>query len=161
MTVTAYIGLGANLDEPVRQLRAALAELAQLPESRLLRASSLYRNPPMGPQDQPDYVNAVAALETALEPEALLDRLQALEQAHGRRRERRWGARTLDLDLLLYGQVQLATPRLTVPHVGVQERVFVLLPLSEIAPELVFPDGTPLARCLATVSLAGLVRIDD
>lgn len=161
MPVTAYIGLGANLDEPVRQVRAALDALRASPGLELLAASSLYRNPPMGPQDQPDYVNAVAALATELAPEALLDVLQALELRQGRTRGLRWGARTLDLDLLLYGRTTLNTPRLTVPHVGVKERAFVLVPLAEIAPELVFPDGTPLATCLTSVDTSGLIRIDE
>src|SRR5690606_32248818 len=119
VSVTAYIGLGGNLGDPADRLRAAAQDLAAIPQTQLKHVSSLYRSPPPGPPDQPHYVNAVAALETALAPEALLDALQALEARHGRVRDgQRWGPRTLDLDLLLYGAAQLATPRLTVPHPG-------------------------------------------
>lgn len=160
MAQLSYIGLGANLDEPVTQLRTALRELAQLPASRLVAVSPLYRNPPMGPQDQPDYVNAVAALETELAPEALLDALQDIENRQGRVRMQRWGARTLDLDILLYGSAQIQTPRLTVPHPGVKERAFVVQPLADIAPDLHFPDGTSLSSCLAKLDRDRLVPVD-
>lgn len=156
----AFIGLGSNLDDPVRQVRSALAELADLPRTRLLRHSSLYRSPPMGPSGQPDYVNAVALLETALEPIELLDALQAIEAAHGRRRELRWGPRTLDLDLLIYGELCLDHPRLLLPHPGIGERAFVLVPLAEVAPELEIPGRGPVAALAAAV--AGQVeRIRD
>lgn len=160
MAQLSYIGLGANLDEPVTQLRTALRELALLPASRLVAVSPLYRNPPMGPQDQPDYVNAVAALETELAPEALLDALQDIENRQGRVRLQRWGARTLDLDILLYGSAQIQTPRLTVPHPGVKERAFVVQPLADIAPDLHFPDGTSLSSCLAKLDRDRLVPVD-
>lgn len=111
----AYIGLGSNLESPIEQVREALNELAMLPLSRLVVASSLYASRPVGPQDQPDFINAVAALETHLSPLALLDQLQALEQQHRRRRQRHWGPRTLDLDLLLYANDAIDTPRLRVP----------------------------------------------
>lgn len=159
--VIAYIGLGANLAEPVAQLRTALAALGRTSALELLAVSPLYRNPPMGPEDQPDYVNAVAAVRTSLSPEALLDILQAIENEQGRVRRVRWGARTLDLDLLLYGQISLATPRLTVPHAGLKERAFVLKPLADIAADLVLPDGATLTECLAAVDCSGLIRIDD
>ncbi|WKE66308.1 2-amino-4-hydroxy-6-hydroxymethyldihydropteridine diphosphokinase [Gallaecimonas kandeliae] len=145
MSSLAFIGLGANLDAPARQLWQALHHLAALPQSRLLQCSSFYASKPMGPQDQPDYVNAVAVLETGLEPLALLDALQAIEERQGRVRQRRWGERTLDLDLLLFGDQRLDLPRLQVPHYGLKDRDFVLLPLWELAPELVLPDGQPLA----------------
>lgn len=144
MTVRAYIGLGANLASPARQLWQALHHLATIEHSTLVASSSFYGSKPMGPQDQPDYVNAVAALDTALPPLALLDALQAIEQRQGRVRQRRWGERTLDLDLLLYGQQQLTLPRLTVPHEGLKARPFVLEPLKELAPKLVLPDGESL-----------------
>ncbi|MBI2379615.1 MAG: 2-amino-4-hydroxy-6-hydroxymethyldihydropteridine diphosphokinase [Gammaproteobacteria bacterium] len=155
----AFIGLGANLAEPVAQLDAAVAALKALAHSRLAAVSPYYRNPPMGPQDQPDYVNAVAALETGLEPEVLLDALQAIENAQGRVRQRRWGARSLDLDLLLYGSAQIATLRLSVPHPGMLNRAFVLLPLADVAPDLVFPDGTSLSEALGRVDLNSMQRI--
>lgn len=160
--VCAYIGLGSNLDTPVAQLRRALGELDALPASRLVAHSSLYSNPPMGPADQPAYVNAVAALRTSLAPLALLDALQALEQAHGRvRGPQRWGPRTLDLDLLLFDDLVRACPRLTLPHPGLAERAFVVLPLMEIAPALVLPDGRALAEVARGHDPSSLHRLDD
>jgi 2-amino-4-hydroxy-6-hydroxymethyldihydropteridine diphosphokinase len=155
----AFVGLGSNLDDPTGQVRRALLELAQLAESRLLRHSGLYRSPPMGPQDQPPYVNAVAMLQTALAPLELLDALQALERAHGRRRTTRWGPRTLDLDLLLYGDLQIEHPRLRVPHPGMAQRAFVLVPMAEIAPDLEIP-GLGVLRAVAVDGSADLERID-
>lgn len=146
---TAFIGIGANLDDPASQVRRALEALRGLPCSRLIRASALYRNPPMGPRDQPDYVNAVCALETRLPPEDLLQALQSLEARQGRRREgERWGPRTLDLDILLYGERVQETPYLTLPHPGIAQRAFVLHPLAEIAPELEIPGLGPLPPLL-------------
>ncbi|PKM43427.1 MAG: 2-amino-4-hydroxy-6-hydroxymethyldihydropteridine diphosphokinase [Gammaproteobacteria bacterium HGW-Gammaproteobacteria-1] len=158
--VRAYIGLGSNLDDPAQQLRRALEALAQLPQTRLAGCSRFYRSAPLGPQDQPDYINAVAALDTALEAEALLDALQAIEAAQGRVRLRRWGPRTLDLDLLLYGRETLTTPRLTVPHPGLAERNFVLYPLADLAPEMVLPDGRALTDLLKQCDAAGLEALD-
>jgi len=140
-----YIGLGSNLQNPHDQVRRALQELGQVPRTRVDRYSSLYRSAPLGPQDQPDYVNAVACLVTGLEPLPLLDALQAIEQAHGRVRERHWGARTLDLDILLYGDHVLDLPRLQVPHPQMHRRSFVLKPLLEIAPGLEVPGRGPVA----------------
>lgn len=144
--ITAVIGLGANLDDPAQQIKDALSELDQLPNSQLVKQSSLYRSKPVGPQDQPDFVNAVAMLATELEPIALLDALQDLEQKHGRIRKRHWGERTLDLDIILYGDQTLSTERLTVPHAFAQERSFVMFPLLEIAPRLQFPDGETVSK---------------
>nr|WP_235281860.1 2-amino-4-hydroxy-6-hydroxymethyldihydropteridine diphosphokinase [Methyloterricola oryzae] len=133
--VTAYIGLGSNLEHPEDQLRSARKAIAALAGLRELSISSLYRSAPMGPSDQPDYVNAVMAVSTTLEPLQLLDALQAIEQAQGRVRSgERWGPRTLDLDLLLYGEQNIDLPRLNVPHPGLAQREFVLYPLAEIAP---------------------------
>src|SRR5512143_2239 len=146
MTVRVYIGLGSNLDDPLSQVQTAIDELASLPQSRLHEVSPLYRTPPLGPADQPDYINAVAAIDTDLEPLALLDQLQRIEQHHGRVRGRlRWGPRTLDLDILLYGDRLITNERLTVPHPGLHERPFVIFPLLAIAPELLLPDGTSIA----------------
>lgn len=144
----AYVGVGANLGEPLRQVRAALAALGGLGK---LRASSLYRSEPLGDPDQPWYVNAVAELETELGARALFERLRALERAAGRPAERPSGApRTLDLDLLLCGARSIDEPDLRVPHPRYRERRFVLVPLLELAPDLVDPsDGVPLARVLA------------
>lgn len=137
----AYIGLGSNLDNPAAQLRRALAELTELPNTRVFKHSRLYQSKPLGPQDQPDYLNAVAALQTRLEPLALMRHLHDIERQHGRRRsaENRWGPRTLDLDLLVYGNLSLQTPELTLPHPELQKRSFVLYPLAELAPELMIP----------------------
>lgn len=137
----AYIGLGSNLDNPAAQLRRALAELTALPDTRGLKHSRLYLSKPLGPQHQPDYLNAVAALQTRLEPLVLMRQLQDVERQHGRRRsaENRWGPRTLDLDLLVYGNLSLQTPELTLPHPELQKRSFVLYPLAELAPELMIP----------------------
>ncbi|MAC46193.1 2-amino-4-hydroxy-6-hydroxymethyldihydropteridine diphosphokinase [Oceanospirillum beijerinckii] len=139
MSHIAYIGLGSNLENPVQQLLTALTELDQLDQCQLIAQSSLYSSKPVGPQDQPDFVNAVAKLQTELTPLVLLDRLQALEQSHRRIRERHWGPRTLDLDLLLYDDDFITNPRLTVPHAHMHERGFVLLPLQEISPEISIP----------------------
>lgn len=157
--IRCYIGLGSNLDGPHEHVRTALKQLANLPDSELVAASSLYRSDPVGPQDQPDFVNAVAELHTRLAPEALLDQLQALEQAHRRVRERHWGPRTLDLDILLYGNQQIDSPRLSVPHSFMHERGFVLWPLAEIAPALILPDGTPLSKLLSLCPMGTLEKI--
>ncbi|EIW89091.1 2-amino-4-hydroxy-6- hydroxymethyldihydropteridine pyrophosphokinase [Alishewanella agri BL06] len=155
-----YIGLGANLVEPVAQLQAAVTALGQLPETRLVQVSRFYSSKPMGPQDQPDYVNAVAALDTRLTPLALLHALQQIELAHGRQRKaERWGPRTLDLDILLFGTQQIDHPELTVPHYGMQLREFVLYPLAELAPDLILPDGVALQSLLQQVPLNGLTPL--
>ncbi len=154
-----HVGLGSNLDAPLEQVRRAVGELDAIPGTRLTACSSLYRSPPMGPPDQPDYINAVAALRTALEPEALLDALQAIESAHGRRRLRRWGARTLDLDILLWGERRVATSRLTVPHPGLHERAFVLYPLAELDEAVAVPGGPALTELLARCPRGGLQRV--
>lgn len=155
-----YIGLGANLDQPVVQLQQAVETLKQLPDTTLVVVSGFYGSKPMGPQDQPDYVNAVAAIDTTLTPEQLLDALQQIEQQQGRKRKaERWGPRTLDLDILLYGNQVIASERLTVPHYGLRVREFVLYPLYEIAPQLNLPDGTVLSSLLAQVSQNGLQKL--
>ncbi|WP_252272833.1 2-amino-4-hydroxy-6-hydroxymethyldihydropteridine diphosphokinase [Pseudomonas subflava] len=156
-----YIGLGSNLAEPRQQLEAALAALAELPDSRLAATSSFYASDPLGPPDQPRYVNAVAALDTGLEPLQLLDALQRIEQEQGRvRKAERWGPRTLDLDILLFGERLLAEERLSVPHYHLHARAFVLYPLAEIAPaDLELPDGRSLQTLLAACPFEGLERL--
>ncbi len=140
MTVRAYIGIGSNLDEPVTQVREAMERLADLPESRLVARSSLYGGRPMGPPDQPDYVNAVVALDTHLSAPDLLRALQRIERLQGRQRGgERWGPRIIDLDLLLYGSSRIDTPELQVPHPGLHARDFVIIPLAEIAGNLDIP----------------------
>jgi 2-amino-4-hydroxy-6-hydroxymethyldihydropteridine diphosphokinase len=145
---TAYVGIGSNLRQPLEQVKAAIRALGRLPSSDLLSVSPLYRSAPMGPAGQPDYINAVAALATTLDPGMLLDRLQAIEADHGRIRGERWGPRTLDLDLLLFGDLVIGTDRLRVPHPGIAERAFVLVPLHDIAPDLHIPRIGALAGLL-------------
>ncbi|WP_027328566.1 2-amino-4-hydroxy-6-hydroxymethyldihydropteridine diphosphokinase [Marinimicrobium agarilyticum] len=156
--VHSYIGLGSNLDAPREQVERAFDELARLPHSRLLARSPLYRSAPVGPP-QPDYINAVAQLETTLPPLELLDELQRLEQAHQRVRREHWGPRTLDLDLLLYGEQTIDHPRLQVPHPEMPRRAFVLYPLADITPELTLPSNTPLESLLAQCPFEGLERL--
>lgn len=146
--VQAYIGIGSNLDAPASQLLRSLARLATLPETRLRASSRLYRTPPMGPPGQPWYMNAVAELETRLEPLVLLDHLQAIEKAFGRIRAERWGPRTLDLDLLVYHDLIHECPRLSLPHPGIAERAFVLYPLKDLAPDLEIPRQGTLSRLI-------------
>lgn len=150
-----YIALGSNLASPLTQVNAAIAALGTIPDSRVVAVSSFYRTPPLGPQDQPDYLNAAVVLETSLAPEALLDHTQRIELDQGRvRKAERWGPRTLDLDIMLFGSETIATPRLTVPHYDMKNRGFMLWPLFEIAPELHFPDGETLASVLARLGAA-------
>ncbi|HKM26750.1 MAG TPA: 2-amino-4-hydroxy-6-hydroxymethyldihydropteridine diphosphokinase [Thiopseudomonas sp.] len=145
-----YIGLGSNLAEPVQQLDAALKALAQLPKTRLVATSAYYSSAPLGPSDQPRYTNAAAHLETDLAPHLLLDQLQAIELSQGRQRKaERWGPRTLDLDILLFGQLILDDERLCVPHYHMHARPFVLLPLAELCPaDFQLADGRLLADLL-------------
>ncbi|EOU2464492.1 2-amino-4-hydroxy-6-hydroxymethyldihydropteridine diphosphokinase [Vibrio navarrensis] len=155
--IRAYIAIGSNLADPVAQANRAIAALKSLPNSELIAVSQLYSSTPMGPQNQPDYINAVAEIQTELTPLQLLDYTQAIELEQGRvRKEERWGPRTLDLDLLLYGNEVIDSERLTIPHYGMKEREFVLYPLAEIAPNLTLPDGTRLADLLTQVERNGL-----
>lgn len=160
--IRVYLGLGANLDAPLQQLQQAVNALMQLPHSQLAAVSSFYGSKPMGPQDQPDYVNAVAALDTQLAPEDLLDALQRIELEQGRqRKDERWGPRTLDLDILLYGEAVLATPRLTVPHYGLHQREFVVYPLLELAPDLQVPGLGSLTAIAVNVPRNGLTILAE
>jgi len=157
--IRVYIALGSNLAKPIDQVNCALEALAHMPRTKLVVCSAFYRSKPLGPQNQPDFLNAVVALDTELPPEELLDCTQAIEQNQGRvRKLERWGPRTLDLDLLLYGDRVINTERLTVPHYDMKNREFMLYPLAEIAPELVFPDGESLQTVLTRVPLNGLER---
>lgn len=151
--LTAYIGLGSNLGQPVSQLHQAIADIAQLAQVEVRGVSRFYLSKPMGPQDQPDYANAVIQVRTQLAPHDLLQALFSVENQHGRVRDeqQRWGPRTLDLDLLLYADQVIDTPDLQVPHRGLCERSFVVLPLSDIAPHLQLPDGLQLQDCLAAL----------
>ncbi|WP_339719248.1 2-amino-4-hydroxy-6-hydroxymethyldihydropteridine diphosphokinase [uncultured Paraglaciecola sp.] len=157
-----YIGLGSNLGQSAKQIQAACHSLASLSETKLIRCSSLYQSLPMGPQDQPNYVNAVVLIETELSPENLLQQTQQIESQHGRvRKSNRWGPRTLDLDILLYGQQQLDKEQLTIPHIGMKQREFVLYPLFEIAPELILPCGEKLSDLVLTCPINGLQIMSD
>jgi 2-amino-4-hydroxy-6-hydroxymethyldihydropteridine diphosphokinase len=143
----AYVGLGANLGDPRNTVSEAMLELGQLPRSRVVGRSSLYRSAPLGSGQQPDFVNAVVGLDTDLGPESLLNELQEIEKRHGRERPFPGAPRTLDLDLLLHGDARISTPRLSVPHPRMHERAFVLKPLTEIAPDASIP-GLGKARDL-------------
>ena len=154
-----FIGLGSNLAEPAQQLRRALDALGQLEFCQLGRVSSFYRNPALGPGPQPDFVNAVAELLTTLDAAKLLEKMHCIEAAQGRVRSTPWAARTLDLDLLLYGDSIIATATLQVPHPRLHERNFVLYPLHEIAPDLILPDGTSLATLLDCCADVGLQKL--
>ena len=146
---TAYVGLGANIGDPRRQLDLAIEALKRLPETEIVQVSGIYKSAPMGYLDQPDFFNAVARLETKLEPEQLLGHLQEIEQRQGRDRPFSGAPRTLDLDLLLYGDRILDTPRLTLPHPRMHERAFVLEPLVEIAPQAAIPGRGRAVELLA------------
>jgi len=157
----AYIGLGSNLDDPEEQVLRASRAVANLPESREIAFSGLYRSDPMGPQDQPSYINAVMALDTTLSPFELLASLQTIERDHGRvRKGVRWGPRTLDLDILLYGRACVRTESLIIPHAGLAQRPFVLYPLAEIAPpDLTIPGKGSLKMLLNACPQEGLERL--
>lgn len=145
----AYIAIGSNLASPLEQVNAAVQALGEIPQSRLVQVSAFYRTPPLGPQDQPDYLNAAVVLETSLDAETLLDNTQRIELQQGRQRKaERWGPRTLDLDIMLFGDEVINTDRLTVPHYDMKNRGFMLWPLWEIAPELTFPNGESLQAIL-------------
>lgn len=156
---TAYIALGSNLGDPKAQLRAAIAALDELPQTRLMAASSLYRSAPLGNADQPDFVNAVAQLSTGLAPQALLAALLDLEQRFGRERSFRNAPRILDLDLLLYDAQCIAEPGLAVPHPRMHERAFVLAPLLEIAPECEIPGKGRAAALIAGCADQSIERL--
>ena len=157
MTLAA-IGLGANLGDAAATLREAIAELARLPRTELLRASRLYRTPAWGVTEQPDFINAVALVETTLPPRDLLDALLAIERSFGRTRldGERWGPRTLDLDLLLHGDATIDEPGLRVPHPHLHERAFALLPLAEIAPEVEIPGIGMVGKLAAGMAVDGI-----
>ncbi len=150
MTVRAYIGIGSNLNDPVAQVQQAISALQTLPDTTLVSTSSLYSGTPMGPADQPDYINAVAGIDTCLSASELLQAMNRIEERQGRVRQGvQWGPRTLDLDLLLYGDSSIDTPGLTVPHPGMHERDFVIVPLAEIAGNLAIP-GRGQLKALAS-----------
>jgi 2-amino-4-hydroxy-6-hydroxymethyldihydropteridine diphosphokinase len=160
--MTAYIGLGSNLRSPIDQIKSARAAINAVYGMTELAFSNLYASSPMGPQNQPDYVNAVMSVATTLSPGELLNTLQRIERFHGRvRGEERWCARTLDLDLLLYGDEEINLPELTVPHPGIADRPFVLHPLHECKADLLIPGKGKLTDLLAQCSMAGLWRLGN
>lgn len=155
-----YLGLGANLNSPKKQLDNAIAALKKLPDCEFISVSHYYASKPMGPQDQPDYINAVACINTTLSPEKLLDLTQAIELEHGRvRKAERWGPRTLDIDMLLFDAQTINTERLIVPHYGLTEREFVVYPLLELAPKLILPSGIALHTIANTLPLNNLQQL--
>lgn len=157
-----YIALGSNLNDPLAQANQAIAALKQLPNTVVTDISPFYRSKPLGPQDQNDYLNAVIKLTTSLKPIALLDELQAIEKSQGRvRKDNRWGARTLDLDILLYDDLIIENDRLTVPHYHMKNREFVLYPLFDISPELILPDNDKLFDLIQKCPLNNLKKWDE
>ncbi len=153
--VIAYLGLGANVGDREANLREAIALLDAHPGIDVRRLSSVYETEPVGLRDQPRFLNQVAEVAVTLTPEALLEAILSIEAALGRIRRTRWGPRTIDIDILLYGDALVDRPGLRIPHSGLRERAFVLLPLHELAPDLVLPDGEPLAALLARLEAAG------
>ena len=155
----AFIGLGSNLDEPARQIEAAIGRLQRIPGTRVRARSSLYRSAPFGPIAQPDYVNAVVMLQTRRTPMELFGEMQAIEREQGRAAGERWGPRRIDLDLLVFGEEIIEEDGLKVPHPGIAERNFVLLPLGEIAPDLFIPGLGRLADIAVNESEPRISRI--
>lgn len=158
-----YIGLGSNLSgtmgEPKEQLEQALKALENHSQITLVNVSSNYKTKAIGPGSQPDYINAAALIKTQLEPLALLDQLQLIEQKHERERSIHWGARTLDLDMLMYGTLTIEMPRLTIPHPRIRDRAFVLAPLLDLDPDLSLPEGQSIAKLLANCPEQGIFKL--
>ena len=163
MVSVCYIGLGSNLQNPQQQLNTAKIAIGQIPSTKILQCSSIYQSEAitLDGKVQPDYLNAVIQIETGLMPEVLLDELQAIENQQGRAREKRWGERTIDLDILLFGNQQIKTERLTIPHCEMKNRNFVLYPLSQLSPELKFSDNEKLEYLLSSVSDQFLIKLGE
>ncbi|USE37761.1 2-amino-4-hydroxy-6-hydroxymethyldihydropteridine diphosphokinase [Endozoicomonas sp. SCSIO W0465] len=156
MAETVYVALGSNLEQPELQLQRAVDTIDSSPQMTVCGCSRLYRSDPVGPPGQPDYCNAVVAITTTLTPLQLLDALQSIENSHGRVRSVRWGPRTLDLDIILFGNQRIESQRLTIPHYQMQVRNFVLCPLLDVAPDLELPDGTALQAMVDKLGYRGL-----
>ncbi|MCG2634093.1 MAG: 2-amino-4-hydroxy-6-hydroxymethyldihydropteridine diphosphokinase [Gammaproteobacteria bacterium] len=158
-----YIGLGSNLDDPESQIRRACEAIKQLPETTLLRSSPLYRNPPMGPANQPEFINCAVEAESALSPLKLLHQLLQIERNQGRIRggdgATHWGPRQIDLDLLIYGHEQINSDELTLPHPGIHLRNFVLQPLFDLNPGLLIPGQGPVQLLLQSCNDHELIRL--
>ena len=159
MIETAYISIGSNLNNPYQQVTQGLIELGLIEDTEVSDMSTWYCSMPMGPKDQPSYINGVAKIVTRLNPNQLLTALQCIENKHERKRLMRWGPRTLDLDILLYGSRSINTEHLTIPHPGLKKRNFVLMPLADVAPKLVLPDGSSLNSLLEICSPEGIVPL--
>jgi 2-amino-4-hydroxy-6-hydroxymethyldihydropteridine diphosphokinase len=160
MSDIAYIGLGSNIENPKGQIHTALVNIQSHEQISIQHCSHLYASAPMGPKNQPDYINSVIRITTGLTPIELLDVLQAIEQQHGRRRiGERWGPRTLDLDILLFNNLTMDNDRLTLPHYGMAQREFVMVPLFEIEPDMIMQDGKTIAAWVAQCSLTNLKRL--
>lgn len=156
-----FIGIGSNLCDPQQQLNNAIEALKALSADKQLQSSAIYQSAPMAGMEQPDYLNAVACIRVTQSPLELLDALQAIENSQGRDRSaERWGARTLDLDLLLYDNDIINTERLTVPHYGIKQRNFVIYPLADIDADLVLPDGTSIRQLYLSCSSDGIIKIE-
>lgn len=158
MTI-AFLGLGSNLDSPFNQLFNAIKAIETIPSTSLIQTSSFYKNRPVGPRDQPDFLNAVASIDTGLSPDKLLDYLQDIEMQQGRKRDIHWGARTLDLDILLFGSDVINSARLVIPHPEMHKRAFVLQPLYEIAPDLVIPEQGPLKDLIQYIDTGTMQKV--
>jgi 2-amino-4-hydroxy-6-hydroxymethyldihydropteridine diphosphokinase len=159
---TAYIGLGSNLAVPLDQLRSALRAIAAVPSTRVVRHSRFYRTAPWGKSDQPEFINAVAEIETGLSARDLLDRLLAIERGAGRERTaERWGPRVLDLDILLYGREIIDEPSLHVPHPHMRDRAFVIIPLADVAPHLQIPGMGPIGDMLTRIDASTCIPLES
>jgi 2-amino-4-hydroxy-6-hydroxymethyldihydropteridine diphosphokinase len=158
LRMPAHIALGSNLGDKIANLRAAAGAIAGLPGTRIIARSKIYRTPPWGKTDQDWFANAALAIETSLDPFALLDSCLAIEARLGRVRRERWGPRIIDIDVLTHGEARVASPRLTLPHPAMAERAFVLVPLREIAPHLE-PGGVPIDQALAGLDAEGIIPI--
>lgn len=156
--VRAYLALGSNIGDKIEHLRDAVAAIGALPQTRVIARSAIYRTPPWGKTDQDWFANAVISVETALSPRALLDACLAIEIEQGRIRLERWGPRVIDIDVLIHGETRMATDHLTLPHPAMQDRAFVLIPLAEIAPDLML-DGMPIAGRLKSLDSGGIAPI--
>jgi 2-amino-4-hydroxy-6-hydroxymethyldihydropteridine diphosphokinase len=154
----AFIALGSNLGNREDEIIRAIREVNALPRTRVTGISRFYSNPPMGPQDQPDYLNGAVRIETELDPLSLLDALQGIEKSHGRVKTRRWGERCIDLDIALYGEESISSERLTVPHLGIEARDFVLRPLMDIDPSLTLPTGEKISELLSKLDQSSLTE---
>ena len=158
--ITAYVGLGSNLENPVEQLTEAVGALKKIPGTKVSNVSQFYENPPVDKSNQPNYVNAVVELKTRISAMALLEYVQLIEHQQGRTRTmERLAPRSLDIDILLYGNERIFTERLTVPHPALKRRAFALWPLSELAPGLTFPDGSTVEKALRNITNSQLTAV--